>query len=62
MFSAKGNKKYAGFNFFLFLKFELYWAAFIFVNIHNRQIGNWIELFLKSADGSAWEHLINQSS
>ena len=60
MFSAKGNKKYAGF-IFLFLKFELNWAAFIFVNIH-RQIEIWIEqLFSKSADGSAWEHLINQN-
>ena len=49
--------------FFLFSKFGLYWAAFIFVKIHNRQIGIWIEQFFsKFSDGSAWEHLINQSS
>ena len=38
MFSVKGSKEYAGI--FLFSKFELYWAAFIFVKIHNRQIEN----------------------
>ena len=43
MFSAKGSKEYAGI--FLFSKFGLYWAAFIFVKIHNRQIGIWIEHF-----------------
>ena len=61
IFSAKGSKEYAGI--FLFSKFELFWAAFIFVKIHNRQIGIWIEhFFSKSSDGSAWKHLINQSS
>ena len=43
MFSASGNKEYAGI--FLFSKFELYWAACIFVKIHKRQIGIWIEQF-----------------
>ena len=38
MFSVKGSKEYAGV--FLFSKFELYWAAFIFVKIHNRQVEN----------------------
>ena len=37
MFSVKGSKEYAG---IFFSKFELYWAAFIFVKIHNRQIEN----------------------
>ena len=61
MFSAKGSKEYAGI--FLFSKFWLYWAAFMFVKIHNRQIGIWIEqFFTKSSGGSAWKHFINQSS
>ena len=59
MFSVKGSKEYAGI--FLFSKFELYWAAFIFVKIHNRQIGIWIEhFFQKFSDDFAWEHFINQ--
>ena len=45
IFSAKGSEEYAGI--FLFSKFELYWAAFIIVKIHNRQIGIWIEHFFK---------------
>ena len=61
MFSAEGSKEYAGI--FLFSKVGHYWAAFIFVKIYNRQIGIWIEhFFSKSSDGSAWKHLINQSS
>ena len=60
IFSAKGSEEYAGI--FLFSKFELYWAAFIIVKIHNRQIGIWIEHFLKSSDEFAWEHIINQTS
>ena len=37
MFTVKGIKEYAGV--FLISKFELYWAAFIFVKTHNRKIG-----------------------
>ena len=57
MFSVKGSKEYAGI--FLFSKFELYWAAFIFVKIHNRKIGIWIEHFFQSPQMTLPESILS---